>query len=156
MHKHSSDSESYAAFRTRLLLETLLPTFLAPPLLAAILLRFTSHWPLIFLENFPRLLLYFSSIPLCFILRVQVIEWKQYREAERLGARMIPRIRGKWPGNLDILWRIMRSTETHYHMDWAKEMMEEVGSTTINTRMLWGNQVRALFACSWIPATYLG
>jgi hypothetical protein len=147
-------SESYAAFRTRLLLETILPTILAPPLLAAILLRFVSYWLPNALDYLPSLLLYVLSIPLCFILQVQMTEWKQRREAEKLGARMVPRIRGRWPGNLDILLRIMKSTETHYHMDWAKEMMEEAGSTTINTRLLWGNQVRA-YALAISPATHL-
>ena len=40
--------------------------------------------------------------------------------------------------------------ESNYLMEFAREMMEEVGSTTINTNILWGNQVSnvVIFVCT--------
>ena len=137
----SSETESYSAFRTRLVLETLLPTFLLPPFFTVVLLHLARTWDIPYAGALSTPLSCFVSIPIWFTVRVQFREWKHHREAKRLGARLVPRIRGRWPGNVDVLLRIMKSRNTHYIMDWAKEMMEEAGSTTINTGILWGNQV---------------
>jgi hypothetical protein len=139
----STSTESYAAFRKRLLLETLLPTFFLPPLFMASLIQVSVFCQIYVPRSFTisRTMLYIASVPLWFAIRIQMREWKHRRESERLGARMVPRLRGKWPTNIDILLRIMRAKRTHYVMDWAKEMMEKTGSTIINTNILWENHV---------------
>ena len=52
------------------------------------------------------------------------------------------RIRGKLPGNLDILWRILASQDKGYMMDVFWEIFEECKSTTVNLRILWTDKVR--------------
>jgi hypothetical protein len=66
---------------------------------------------------------------------------KQDRDALALGARPIPRIVGKWPGNLDVLLRMMRAFKTSYVLDVYLELFEEYQCTTLNTRILWCDNV---------------
>ena len=37
------------------------------------------------------------------ITRIQYIRYSQHREAARLGAVLAPELKGRWPGNLDLL-----------------------------------------------------
>lgn len=70
--------------------------------------------------------------------------WTSYgrkREVASLGARPIPQVVGKWPGNVDILLRMMKSTKTHYIMDVYKQLFEEYQCTTLNLRILWIDNV---------------
>ncbi|KAJ8515461.1 hypothetical protein ONZ45_g7112 [Pleurotus djamor] len=62
---------------------------------------------------------------------------KQGREASQLGARPIPRVQGKWPGNIDVLLRMMKAFKTSYVCDVYLQLFEEYQSTTLNTRILW-------------------
>ncbi|KAH8113061.1 cytochrome P450 monooxygenase CYP63 [Phellopilus nigrolimitatus] len=66
---------------------------------------------------------------------------KQTQQARRLGARPIPRIKGKWPGNIDILLRMMKAFKTAYLMDVYLELFQEYKCTTLNTRILWVDQI---------------
>lgn len=67
----------------------------------------------------------------------------QLREARQLGAKPVPRIKGKWPGNIDILFRMMKAFKTAYLMDVYLELFQEYQCTTLNTRILWVDQVSA-------------
>lgn len=71
-------------------------------------------------------------------------DFKQSREARRLGAKPIIKIRGKWPGNIDILLRMMKAFKTSYLMDVYLELFQEYQCTTLNTRILWVDQVRVM------------
>jgi hypothetical protein len=67
----------------------------------------------------------------------------QDREARRLGAKPIPRIVGKWPGNIDILLKMLRAFKTSYVLDVYLNLFEEYQCTTLNTRILWSDNVRS-------------
>lgn len=51
-----------------------------------------------------------GAAPLGFVAYVLVDERSQRQKASRLGARLIPRVEGKWPGNLDkMIYMVTRS-----------------------------------------------
>lgn len=68
-------------------------------------------------------------------------DYNQAQEMKRLGAKPVPRIRGKWPGNIDVLLRMMKAFKTAYIMDVYLELFQEYQSTTLNTRIMWVDQV---------------
>lgn len=73
-------------------------------------------------------------------------------EAKRLGAKPIKRIRGKWPGNIDVLFRMMKAFKTAYIMDVYLELFQEYQCTTLNTRILWVDQVNYVFLMNFPAA----
>lgn len=54
------------------------------------------------------------ATPAYALVRVYTSEWKARREATRLGARLIPRVKGASWGNLDVLRKLMRNSENGY------------------------------------------
>lgn len=66
---------------------------------------------------------------------------KQRRLAEQLGARPVPCVVGKWPGNIDILLKMMGSFKTSYVLDVYLQLFEEYQCTTLNLRILWGDNI---------------
>ncbi|THH04268.1 hypothetical protein EW145_g5647 [Phellinidium pouzarii] len=70
-----------------------------------------------------------------------IYDVKQAQEARRLGAKPVARIKGKWPGNVDILLRMMKAFKTAYLMDVYLELFQEYKCTTLNTRILWVDQI---------------
>jgi len=62
-------------------------------------------------------------------------------EANQLGAKPIPCVVGKWPGNLDILFKMMRAFNTSYVLDVYLDLFEEYRCTTLNLRILWADHV---------------
>jgi hypothetical protein len=140
----AAGTESYTAFRTRLLLDTILPTFVIPPLLCAALLRIlsTNFGTITVLEHtFTIFLAYLFSVPSSLFVRVQIRRRKQRLEAQRMGAREVPRIRGKWPGTLDVLVGFIKSPQRGYLLDPPKDIMTAMSSNTVNTNILWADQV---------------
>ena len=75
---------------------------------------------------------------------VKTVLWNhiQDREARRLGAKRIPQVVGKWPGNIDILLKMLRAFKTSYVLDVYLNLFEEYRCTTLNTRILWTDNVR--------------
>ncbi|GBE85606.1 Cytochrome P450 52E2 [Sparassis crispa] len=61
----------------------------------------------------------------------------QDREAGRLGARQIPRVVGKWPGNIDVLLQLLEASPKSYISMFQLALFEKYQSTTINLRLLW-------------------
>lgn len=59
----------------------------------------------------------------------------------RLGAKEIPCVRGKWPGNIDVLLKMMKSFKTSYLLDVYLQLFEEYQCTTLNTRILWSDTI---------------
>ncbi|KAJ7661715.1 cytochrome P450 monooxygenase CYP63 [Mycena rosella] len=57
--------------------------------------------------------------------------------AQQLGAQPIRRVVGKWPGNIDVLLRMMKAFKTSYVLDVYLQLFEEYQCTTLNTRILW-------------------
>jgi len=78
-------------------------------------------------------------------------ETLQRWEARSLGTRPIPRVAGRWPGNVDILFKMMRAFKTSYVLDVYRELFEEYQTTTLNLRILWRDNVRPFIL--WTPPT---
>ncbi|KAI9454183.1 cytochrome P450 monooxygenase CYP63 [Russula earlei] len=122
-------------YRKRILI-SLARALILPPLLTFLvfsLCRSPSIWfslPLVFL-----------SIPISIGLRSQYTLWSQDREAARLGAHPITRVRGRWPGNLDIVLRLLKSFESGYVLQGFADLFAEYGCTTLNTRFFWDDQI---------------
>lgn len=55
-----------------------------------------------------------GAAPLVFAAYVLADETLQQRKATRLCARLVPRIQGKWPGNLDKIVDIISRSENEY------------------------------------------
>lgn len=90
---------------------------------------------------------YILSVLICAGARILLSEAVNYREAKRLRAQPIPRVAGKWPGNVDVLFKMLRSVKTSYLVNSYLELFEEYQATTLNLRILWVDQVRT---CSQI------
>ncbi|TFY78366.1 hypothetical protein EWM64_g5646 [Hericium alpestre] len=76
-----------------------------------------------------------------FFARVHYSTWRQAQHASALNARTIPCVIGKWPGNLDVLLRILNAAKTGYMQESYHRLFEEYQSTTLNTRILWTDQI---------------
>jgi hypothetical protein len=85
---------------------------------------------------------YFSVIFAWTTIRGKYAEFKHLREAHSFGARPIPQVVGKWPGNLDVLLRMIVAFKTSYISDVYLQLFEQYQSTTLNVRILWRDNVR--------------
>ncbi len=97
---------------------------------------------------------YLGAIVFWGFIRNSFYDFKQHQTCRRLGTKPIPRIRGKWPGNIDVLLRMMKAFKTAYLMDVYLELFQEYQCTTLNTRILWVDQVRSntrIFDCWTSP-----
>ncbi|KIR36927.1 cytochrome P450 monooxygenase pc-2 [Cryptococcus deuterogattii MMRL2647] len=119
----------------RFLLPALFKTLILPPLIAAL---FTHHFPSLSLSL--TALIYLISLPALYVFRSYVSLVTSSRRAAALGAVDIPRVKGAWPLNIDVL------------LNWAKSgTEEEVGRMmvlmgrqyggTYNTRVLGEDQI---------------
>ncbi|KAG2131949.1 cytochrome P450 [Suillus cothurnatus] len=77
-----------------------------------------------------------GAAPLVFAAHVLVDGRLQQRKANRLGARLIPRLQGKWPGNLDKLVNMVMRSENEYLGRHLEDEMKVLGPT-INFRFFW-------------------
>ncbi|KAJ3824548.1 cytochrome P450 monooxygenase pc-1 [Lentinula raphanica] len=84
-----------------------------------------------------------SSLPVLSICRILLKELRQRREAAALGARLAPRVKGKWFANLDVLKMMMDNYHTGYPADGLVDIMKEKGPV-FNMNVLWENMV---FTC---------
>ena len=85
--------------------------------------------------------IHFGFIISWFLFKGALLKTFQDREAGKLGARPIPRIVGRWPGNIDVLLKILRASNTSYIQDVHLNLFEEYQCTTLNTRILWSDAV---------------
>ncbi|GLB42805.1 putative cytochrome p450 [Lyophyllum shimeji] len=111
-------------------------TILLPVLVLSATLRFFGR----------RLGLFTIPVHLVFVvcwagIRGAILKYIQDREAERLGAKPIPRVVGKWPGNIDVLLKMLKAFKTSYVGDVYLKLFEEYGCTTLNTRILWSDMI---------------
>ncbi|KAG2080443.1 cytochrome P450 [Suillus cothurnatus] len=77
-----------------------------------------------------------GAAPLVFAAHVLVDGRLQQRKANRLGARLVPRVQGKWPGNLDKLVNMVLTSENEYLGRPFEDEMKVLGPT-INFRFFW-------------------
>ncbi|KAK0200571.1 cytochrome P450, partial [Desarmillaria ectypa] len=73
-------------------------------------------------------------------LRVVYMGYRRKKEAESMGARIMPCMQGKWPGNIDILAKIISVWAEGYPSDGFEEMIDAHGSI-FNLRLLWSDMV---------------
>ncbi|KDQ49955.1 hypothetical protein JAAARDRAFT_142639 [Jaapia argillacea MUCL 33604] len=78
-----------------------------------------------------------ASAPLSFILRRLWKKCMDTRAAAKLGARLAPVIKGKLPGNLDIMIEFVARSRDGYPGEAQMQWTEELGSNTINAWVLW-------------------
>ncbi|KAH7882560.1 cytochrome P450 [Phlebopus sp. FC_14] len=76
------------------------------------------------------------GVPIILSVSIFARERSQHRRAAALGARLIPRIRGRWPGNADELWNMVRRAETDY-IGQALWEQNKIHGPTVNLRFLW-------------------
>ena len=65
----------------------------------------------------------------------------QEREARRMGARLPPQVVGKWPGNMDIMFKMIRASKEAYLAEFYQELFNQYRSTTLNLRLMWSDTV---------------
>ena len=65
----------------------------------------------------------------------------QVLEQRNLGARPIPCVNGRLPGNLDVLFRMMKAFKSSYVLDVYLQLFKEYNTTTLNLRILWVDNV---------------
>lgn len=117
-------------------------------LCSAIVLPCASLWlALRFCQVYPRLIISTSLYPAFIVLwaigKGFLNNWGHARRAQQLGAQPIPRVVGRWPGNIDVLLRMIKSFKTSYVLDVYLQLFEEYQCTTLNTRILWVDNVSA-------------
>lgn len=122
-------------YRLRLFFD-ILRIFVVPSLILSELCRRTNVR-----LGFLALPAHFLAIILWGCIRNVYYDINQVREAKRMGAKPVPRIKGKWPGNIDVLLRMMKAFKTAYLMDVYLELFQEYKCSTLNTRILWVDQV---------------
>ncbi|KAF8573587.1 cytochrome P450 [Ramaria rubella] len=88
-----------------------------------------------------------SAAPFSFIgvayLYLQVIyeSYQQSSAAFSLNATPIPRVVGKWPGNLDIMLRMVQNLKKGYPMQVFADLFEQYNCQTLNLRVLWDDVI---------------
>ncbi|KAJ7164002.1 cytochrome P450 [Mycena crocata] len=60
--------------------------------------------------------------------------------AKSMGARLAPQIKGRWPGNIDVLKHLLEIYETGYLGDGFSEIVQSLGPV-FNLRLLWSSHV---------------
>ena len=123
-------------WRTRFLLDSLRVFFLPPLILRAALT--IAH---INVRSGLSAILYLSSVALYINLYDRYCHWYSKREATKRGARPIPIARGKWIGNIDLLFRLMQTPHNACIGQLTHEIMLEHKTNTINIRPLWSDLI---------------
>ena len=128
-----------ANYRVRFLLD-LFRTFVLPTVLLSFGFFIFHYSPGLF--SIPLHLIFFLS---WVVVRGAYSESCQNREAKSLGAKPIPQVVGKWPGNIDLLFSTVRAFNTSYVLDVYLQLFEEYQCTTLNLRILWRDSVSTTF-----------
>jgi hypothetical protein len=134
--KLTSFERSIPDYRSRLLL-SLGKALLIPPLLSLAILCLVLGLPL----NIPSVAASVLAIPLTISTRSHLSLWAHYKAARSLNATIIPRVKGRWPGNLDIALRVTKSFKEEYVFQIFADLFCEYGATTLNMRLFWDDQV---------------
>jgi hypothetical protein len=128
------------SYHARLLLH-LARAVILPSLVFSSSLGFIGYPPILLAA-----LLHLVFIVFCAYVRAFYLNIVNRSEANNLGATPIPCVVGKWPGNLDILLRMMRAFDSSYVLDVYLDLFEEYQCTTLNLRVLWADHVSNPFS----------
>ncbi|KAF8308490.1 cytochrome P450 [Clavulina sp. PMI_390] len=90
-----------------------------------------------------HVVVYILATPLYWAVKVQYDYFVAKREAKKLGVELVPEIKGKWWGNLDVLFEAAAARTTTYSYSDIKYLFDRVGDNvhTINLRVLWQDQI---------------
>ncbi|KZT71412.1 cytochrome P450 [Daedalea quercina L-15889] len=77
-----------------------------------------------------------AIIPLVVFMAVRIRYWQVFSAAARRGAIIAPQWRGRWLGNLDILYLVLEGFRNGYPGDFSSDMFSELGPT-IRFNVLW-------------------
>ncbi|KAJ3806004.1 cytochrome P450 monooxygenase pc-1 [Lentinula lateritia] len=83
------------------------------------------------------------SLPTLITCRILLRDWRQRRDAAAIGARIAPRVKGKWFANLDLLKMMMNNYYKGYPADGLIDILKDEGPV-FNMNILWENMV---FTC---------
>ena len=122
--------------RVRLLLDLCRAVIIPSAALSLLLLRRGQHT-----QPVLTLFLHVIVIVVWAVTRHWIKRYIQSRECKRLGATPIPRVVGRWPGNIDVLLKMMRAFRTSYILDVYLNLFEEYQCTTLNLNILWVDHV---------------
>lgn len=134
--KVTAFERSIPDYRKRILVSLAKALFL-PPLVSLVVLCPVLGFPLGTFSMISAAL----SIPFIISARSYASAWSQDRAAKSLNAASIPRVRGKWPGNIDVAVRVVKSFEEGYILQIFADLLQEYNTSTLNTRLFWDDQV---------------
>ncbi|KAF8957214.1 cytochrome P450 monooxygenase pc-3 [Flammula alnicola] len=80
------------------------------------------------------------GVPAVSVIYVLAKKLLDTRQAYSMGARIVPEVRGKLPGNLDIVQVMMENLKTGYPGDGLDDLLEKHGSV-VNLRIMWSDMV---------------
>jgi hypothetical protein len=129
--------EDYSHFRSKFIRDTLLPVLVYPCLATWIAFRLLRPD----LGGLSSGIFVFLSIPIWRTCVVSFRRWTQRRDAAKRGAKLIPKLTSGWPGNIDMLYRMVTLPKTVYLFKPLNDMLNKYKTTTINLNLLWGDQV---------------
>ncbi|KAJ7058564.1 cytochrome P450 monooxygenase CYP63 [Mycena amicta] len=119
-------------YRLRLLCDVFYALVVPSTLLSlALRLRGTRLGPLLSIP------VYFLFIVFCAVGRHAFRNLAHARAAKQLGVQHVRRVVGNWPGNVDVLLRMMKAFKTSYVLDVYLQLFEEYQCTTLNMRIFW-------------------
>ncbi|EEB95187.1 hypothetical protein MPER_05885 [Moniliophthora perniciosa FA553] len=95
------------------MLLALLSLLAGPPAMTFIAKRLLDHLGIL-LPTWVYMVAAIFGLPTYAAVYLTLRERRQRREAASMGARFAPRIKGKWPGNLDVMARIVRKFMNGY------------------------------------------
>ncbi|KAF8317438.1 cytochrome P450 monooxygenase pc-3 [Clavulina sp. PMI_390] len=112
----------------------LLPTLAAPPLLVyALLARLSAAGTLTWLDSrgWLRVLLIFLATPATLFALDSWKELSHRRQARKLGAKMLPQVRGRWyvPADIDMLIHLLVTDSWDYADNVLEQLMRKHGKT---------------------------
>lgn len=122
-------------FRLRLLLD-LFQLVAVPAIVFSLFLRL-SHQRLGYL-TVPAQLAFFIGWSFA---KRSILDFQRHRNAEKLYTKQIPRVVGRWPGNVDVLVKMLKAFKKAYVLDVYLELFEEYQCTTLNLYIFWADQV---------------
>jgi hypothetical protein len=126
------------AIHSRFVLRSLFNTFVRPPLL--VYLANYLHLVPLPESRVLRVLLHLASVPLLAAVLSAVSSQRKHAERIRLGARPIPKVKGKKFGNWDILQELIQSEKEEYPGDLFRRWAREYGPT-YDMNILFSSQV---------------
>ncbi|KAK0219150.1 cytochrome P450 [Armillaria fumosa] len=119
---------------------------LLPVALIASFAAFLQHWGLLLNpKNWDASpwIVFLTAVATSFVylaLRVVYIDRLHKEEAKAIGARIMTRVKGKWPGNADILAAMVGTWADGYSSDGLGEMMDVYGPF-FNLPLLWSDTI---------------